>query len=295
MRRHLRHDSAPVSISVLHVLPVLVFGLALLPLGCGHAASGERGSGAASSVGAGKNFPAGGRLVDLSHTFDAKTIYWPTSPSGFELKSISHGFTPGGFFYSSNSLCAPEHGGTHLDSPIHFAEHGSTSEAIPLSRLIAPAVVIDIGAAAAANPDALLEPSHIAGFERQHGAIEAGTIVLVRTGWAARWPDRKAYMGDDKPGDASNLHFPGISEGASRALVERRIAAVGIDTASIDHGPSRNFIAHQVLMTADIPAFENVAALDQLPPRGAVVIALPMKIAGGSGGPARIAAWLPGR
>jgi len=263
----------------------------LLPaIGCGGAPAAEPATPATAAGG----FPsAGGRLVDLSHSFDDKTIYWPTSPSGFELERLSFGQTPGGFFYAANSMCAPEHGGTHLDSPIHFAEGKSTTEAIPLSRLIAPAVVIDIGEAAKASPDAMLEPQHIEAFEKQHGAIAAGTIVMVRTGWSSRWPDRKAYMGDDKPNDASNLHFPGISEAGARALAKRRIAAVGIDTASIDHGPSKNFIAHQVLMGADIPAFENVTALDQLPPRGAVVIALPMKITGGSGGPLRIAAWVP--
>ena len=237
--------------------------------------------------------PPAGKLVDLSHTFDEKTIYWPTSPSAFELKQLSFGKSPGGWFYAANSICTPEHGGTHLDAPIHFAEGKNTTDLVPLSRLIAPAVVIDISDAAASNPDALLEPTHIEAFEKEHGAIGAGTIVMVRSGWSSRWPDRKAYMGDDKPGDASNLHFPGISEAAARALLERRVAAVGIDTASIDHGPSKNFIAHQVLMGADIPAFENVDALDQLPARGAVVIALPMKIGGGSGGPLRVVAWVP--
>jgi kynurenine formamidase len=115
----------------------------------------------------------------------------------------------------------------------------------------------------------------------------------VRTGWASRWPDRKAYMGDDTPGDASKLHFPGIGEDAAKLLVERKIAAVGIDTASIDHGPSKDFIAHQVLMAADVPAFENVADMSALPARGATIIALPMKIGGGSGGPLRIVAIVP--
>jgi kynurenine formamidase len=265
--------------------------LSLAVIGCGGAPAAESATTPAQATG---GFPtAGGRLVDLSHDFDDKTIYWPTSPSAFELERLAYGKTPGGWFYASNSMCTPEHGGTHLDAPIHFAEGKSTTEKVPLSRLIAPAVVIDISQAASANPDALLEPSHIEAFEKQQGAIAAGTIVLVRTGWSSRWPDRKAYMGDDKPGDASNLHFPGVSEAGARELVERRIAAVGIDTASIDHGPSKNFIAHQVLMGADIPAFENVAGLDQVPARGAVVIALPMKIAGGSGGPLRIVAWVP--
>jgi kynurenine formamidase len=271
-------------------LPALVVVVLLLG-GCGSAPASDRVAAPAQSAG---GFPtAGGRLIDLSHSFDEKTIYWPTSPSTFELKKLSYGPTPGGFFYAAYSMCSPEHGGTHLDSPIHFAEGKSTTEAVPLSRLIAPAVVIDISKAAEASPDALFQPADIEAFEKQHGAIGAGTIVMIRTGWASRWPDRKAYMGDDTPGDASNLHFPGISEAGARALADRQIAAVGIDTASIDHGPSKNFIAHQVLMGADIPAFENVASMADLPPRGAVIIALPMKIAGGSGGPLRIAAWVP--
>jgi kynurenine formamidase len=238
-------------------------------------------------------FPAGGRLVDLTHPFDAATIYWPTAPTGFVLERVFQGQTPGGFFYSANKLSAPEHGGTHMDAPIHFAERGSSSERVGLARLVAPAVLVDMRGAAAKSPDALLAASDLERFEAAHGRIARGTIVLVRTGWADRWPDRKRYMGDDTPGDASHLHFPGISRAAAELLVARGVAAVGIDTASIDHGPSTDFQAHRVLMGADIPAFENVASLEGIPPRGAVVIALPMKIRGGSGGPLRIVAWIP--
>jgi kynurenine formamidase len=252
---------------------------ALLPA-CAHAPASPR-------------FPSGGRLIDLTHPFDQSTLYWPTARTGFVLTSVFRGRTPGGFFYAANEMAAPEHGGTHLDSPIHFAERGSTTEKVGLERLVAPAVVIDMRAAAAGNPDALLEARDLERFEAEHGAIEPGTIVLVRTGWAERWPDRKRYLGDDTPGDASRLHFPGLSQGAARALVARRVAAVGIDTASIDHGPSTDFMAHRVLMGADVPAFENVSSLEGIPVRGAVVIALPMKIRGGSGGPLRIVAWLP--
>jgi kynurenine formamidase len=260
--------------------------------GCGGGSPARPTTGTAAA-GREVTFPAGSRLVDLTHTFDETTIYWPSSPSGFVLHRLAHGMTEGGFFYASNTITAPEHGGTHLDAPIHFAEGMTTAEAIPLSRLIGPAVVIDMSGSAAQNPDALLEVSDVEAFERAHGDIVPGTIVLVRTGWAARWPDRRHYLGDDTPGDTSNLHFPGISRAAAEALVARGIAAVGIDTASIDHGPSRDFIAHQVLMKADIPAFENLAGLDALPPRGALVIALPMKIGGGSGGPLRAIAVLP--
>lgn len=265
-------------------------------LACGGSRPAAEGPAAAADPAratAPATFPRGGRLVDLTHPFDETTLYWPTSPSGFVLRSLFRGTTPGGFFYAANEMSAPEHGGTHLDSPIHFAERGSTTEKVGLDRLIAPAALVDMRAAAAANPDALLAPRDLEAFEAEHGAIEPGTIVLVRTGWADRWPDRKRYLGDDRPGDASHLHFPGIGRAAAELLVARRVAAVGIDTASIDHGPSADFLAHQVLMGADIPAFENLASLAAVPPRGAVVIALPMKIRGGSGGPLRVVAWIP--
>jgi len=229
-------------------------------------------------------------LVDLTYSYDEETIYWPTAPSKFSKETLFHGHAEGGYFYSAFAIATPEHGGTHIDAPIHFAEGQDTTEAIPLERLIAPGVVIDVKEAAASDRDALLNIEHIEAFERQYGAIDQGTIVLVNPGWAQYWPDAKAYLGDDTPGDASNLHFPGVSEAAARALVARDVGAVGIDTASIDHGPSKDFIAHRTLMEAGIPGFENVANLDEVPARGAQVIALPMKIAGGSGGPLRIVA-----
>jgi kynurenine formamidase len=233
-------------------------------------------------------------LVDLTHSFDERTLYWPTSPSSFELKELAHGRTPGGWFYASNSVCTPEHGGTHLDAPIHFAEGRRTAEAIPLSQLVAQAVVIDVTAQATANPDYRLTADDVRAFESRHGRIEAGTIVLLRTGWGSRWPDRKRYFGDDTPGATDNLHFPSYGEDAARLLVsERRVAALGVDTASIDYGQSQDFMVHQIANGANVPGFENVANLERVPPRGALVIALPMKIAGGSGGPLRIIAALP--
>jgi kynurenine formamidase len=235
----------------------------------------------------------GGKTLDLTHPFNDKTLYWPTSPSGFALTVLHHGPTPGGFFYAANTFAAPEHGGTHLDAPIHFADGKHTADAVPLDQLMAPAVVIDISTRAAADPDTLLLPADIADFERAHDAIAKGTIVLVRTGWAARWPDKKRYLGDDTPGDASHLHFPGIGPEAATELVGRGVAAVGIDTASIDRGTSQDFKTHQVLLGANVPAFENVGAMDALPARGAFVVALPMKIEGGSGAPLRIVAVVP--
>jgi kynurenine formamidase len=234
------------------------------------------------------------QLVDLSWPFDEHTLYWPTSPSAFEHKELAYGPTPGGYFYSSYSICAPEHGGTHLDAPIHFAAKGLTSDAIPLEQLIAPVVVIDVAEKAAANADYRLTADDVHAWEARNGAIGAGTIVLLHTGWGKRWPDRKAYFGDDTPGATDKLHFPSFSEESARLLVtERHVAAIGVDTASIDYGPSTDFIVHRVALGANVPGLENVANLERLPARGAWLMALPMKIAGGSGGPVRIVALVP--
>lgn len=237
---------------------------------------------------------ATGELVDLSWAFDEHTLYWPTSPTSFEIKQLAHGATPGGWFYASNSICTPEHGGTHLDAPIHFSERGRTADQIPLRQLIAPAVVIDVTAQSAASADYRLTADDIRAWERANGTIPSGAAVLLRTGWGKRWPNRKAYFGDDTPGAVDKLHFPSYGEDAARLLVEQRhVAAIGVDTASIDYGQSTDFIVHRVANGADVPGFENLANLEHLPPRGAWIIALPMKIAGGSGGPLRAVAVLP--
>ena len=234
------------------------------------------------------------RIVDLTHAFDDKTVYWPSAPSRFELKELSRGRTDAGFFYSAYSICTPEHGGTHLDAPVHFAERGDAADEVPLERLIGPGIVIDVRPQAAADPDYRLTTADVQAWETRNGQLPEGAIVLLRTGWSARWPDAKRYLGSDVPGDASNLHFPSYGKEAARLLVEERKAAVlGVDTASIDHGPSRDFPVHQAAAAANVPGLENVARLEELPEKGAWIVALPMKIAGGSGGPVRIVALLP--
>jgi len=233
------------------------------------------------------------KIIDLTHSFDEHTLYWPNSPGGFELKRLAYGPTPGGYFYSSFAFCAPEHGGTHLDAPIHFSATGKTIDQIPLSQLIAPAVVIDVSSKTKTNADYRLTAADVKEWEAKNGTIAAGTIVLLNTGWAPRYGDRKAYFGDDTPGATDKLHFPSFGEDSAKLLVnERHIGAIGLDTPSIDYGPSTNFIVHQIAMGANVPGFENLMNLDQLPPRGATIIALPMKIAGGSGGPLRIVALI---
>ena len=232
------------------------------------------------------------KLVDLTHVFDDKAIYWPTAKS-FTWEKESWGRNAQGDWYTAGRYSASEHGGTHLDAPIHFAEGKQTVDQIPIDKLVGPAIVIDVSAAVATDRDYRLSPGDIAAWEAKHGRIPANSIVLVHTGWGKFWGDKKAYLGTDKAGDTSNLHFPGISKEAAALLAERKVDAVGLDTPSLDHGPSRDFAAHRAFAAANVYGLENVANLDRLPPIGATLIALPMKIKGGTGGPTRIIAIIP--
>jgi len=240
---------------------------------------------------------ASGRWVDLTHAFDRDTIYWPTA-EGFRLTQDSWGVTAKGYFYASNSYAASEHGGTHVDSPIHFAAGRLFLDEIPVEQLIGPAVVVDVAAQCAADRDYQVTTGDLTSWEARHGRIPDGAVLLLNTGFHRHWPDRVAYMGTDArgPDAVPLLHFPGLHPDAARWIVANRsVGAVGLDTPSIDRGQSTHFESHQILFGANVPAFENVAALGELPPVGAHIVALPMKIAHGSGGPLRIVAWLPSR
>lgn len=237
-----------------------------------------------------------GTWIDLTHDFSSETVYWPTAES-FRLDTVFYGQTDGGFFYSAFQYCAAEHGGTHLDAPVHFAAGRQTVDQIPLDRLIGPAAVVDVSSQAAHNRDYLVTTDDLQEWEKENGALPEGSILFLRTGFGKFWPIRAKYMGTDQRGSdaVADLHFPGLDPAAAEWLIKNRsISAVGLDTPSIDHGPSKDFKSHQVLFGENVPAFENVANLDRLPATGAYVIALPMKIKGGSGGPLRIVAWLSG-
>ncbi len=231
----------------------------------------------------------GMRWVDLTHPYDKDTVFWPTGQP-FDHVHTSWRETEGGYFYSSYDLSVSEHAGTHVDAPIHFSAGGATIDEVSLEDLIGPAVIIDVTQQANANPDYLASAADLAAHEATHGRIPSDAVVAVRTGWSMHWPDVKAYMGDDRPGRTDDLHFPGLGADLAQALASRGIRAVGIDTASIDHGPSRSFEAHQILAGAGVTGLENLTGLEELPERGAWIVAMPMKIGDGSGGPARIAA-----
>jgi kynurenine formamidase len=233
------------------------------------------------------------QVVDLTHAIDRDTIFWPTEKKTFELVEEHRGMTERGFFYAANRFCLPEHGGTHVDAPYHFAKEGKTVGALPIERMVGPAAVIDVSAKAAADADYTLRPQDVTEWEASNGKIAAGTIVLLRTGWSSRWPDKRAYLGDDTPGDASHLHFPSYGPDAVRLLIARGVSVIGVDTASIDNGPSQDFPVHRAAGAANVVGVENLTNLDKLPPTGAWVVALPMKIAQGTGAPARVIALLP--
>jgi kynurenine formamidase len=251
-------------------------------------------SAAACAAPPANGWPAG-EVVDLSHAFGPDTIFWPTSKP-FSLETVSDGVTDAGYYYAANNFTSAEHGGTHLDAPVHFARGRHTVERIPLDRLIGEAVVIDVTGRSSADPDYQVSVEDLQQAERNGGTIPDGAILLVRTGFSRRWPNAAQYLGTAGRGEAAvaALHFPGIHPDAARWLVANRtIAAVGIDTASIDYGQSTQFETHRILFERDVPAFENLTSLDRLPARGALVVALPMKIAGGSGAPLRAIAILP--
>jgi kynurenine formamidase len=234
------------------------------------------------------------RLIDLTHSFGADTIVWPTEQD-FRLVLQQAGETPGGYYYASNRIEMAEHGGTHIDAPIHFSKGGQTLDQVPIEHLVGAGVRIDVAAQCTRDRDYLVTIQDVEQWEAEHGRIPIGAIVLVDTGFARHWPSRRQYLGTELKGSEGlrALHFPGLHPSAASWLVEQRqVKAVGIDTASIDYGQSTTFESHIALLSRNVPVLENLGDLRDLPERGFDVIALPMKIAGGTGGPLRVIAVL---
>ncbi len=235
-----------------------------------------------------------GQWVDLTYDYSEETLYWPTS-STFKMDTVFVGITDGGFYYESFAFRSAEHGGTHLDAPIHFYENRKTVEELEIDQLTGRAVVVDVTNKVAENRDYQFEVEDLLNWEAEYGPIPNGAILLFYTGMGQYWPDAEAYLGTELKGEegVANLSFPGIHPETATWIVENRnIKAVGLDTPSLDYGQSVLFESHQILFEQNIPGFENVANLDQLPPYGAYIIALPMKIRDGSGAPLRIVAHI---
>ncbi len=227
------------------------------------------------------------RIVDLTYALSEKNPAWPGDTRAFEAR-INARPEEAGYFTRSFSML--EHFGTHLDAPAHFPPGRTTVDQLSGIRLFGPAAVIDIRARAAKNPDTLLSADDVRGWEKRHGRIPAGAIVLARTGWAERWPDEKRYRNMD---EAGAMHFPGFSVEAVKLLIERGVNGLGIDTLSVDTGASKTFEVHHLSHGADLYHLENLADLSALPESGAYLIVAPIKLEGGSGGPVRVFALLP--
>jgi kynurenine formamidase len=225
------------------------------------------------------------RLVDLGHPIAATDPSWEGTPAFERVPSAT--FEKEG--YAAGRVTVEEHFGTHVDAPAHFAKNGWTVDKIPVDRLYRPGICVDVSAKAARERDYRVTKADLTAFEASHGRIPEGSIVLIATGWDRYWPNRAEYMAE-KDGVK---HFPGLSVEAIGYLArDRRVAGIGIDTASIDYGPSTSFEAHRVSLPLDVYHIENAAHLTTLPPTGFMVLVAPMKIAGGSGGPARVFAFL---
>ena len=233
------------------------------------------------------------RLVDLTYAFDETTQVWPNNLP-FHRDATVRGGTKTEAWYATGQVLLSEHAGTHMDAPLHFAQGQVGIDQIPVERLMGPVVVIDVRVAVAGDSDYRLSLTDIQRWEARYGTIPTGAVVMMLTGWGAYWTDRERYFGTTTPDLPTRLHFPGFSREVAEFLVaERRIHGVGIDTPSIDHGPSQDFSVHRVLNGAGLYGLENVARLDEVPPSGGTLLALPMKIAGGTGAPVRIIVILP--
>jgi kynurenine formamidase len=233
------------------------------------------------------------RLIDLTYAFDESTQVWPSNLP-FHRDATVRGGTKTEAWYATGQVVLSEHAGTHMDAPVHFAQGQIGIDQIPVERLMGPVVVIDVRTAVEGDRDYCLSLEDIQRWEARYGTIPTGAIVMMLTGWGRYWNDRARYFGTAMPDHEATLHFPGFSREVAQFLVTaRHIHGVGIDTPSIDHGPSQDFPVHRIVNGAGLYGLENVARLEEAPPSGANLLALPMKIAGGTGAPVRIIAIVP--
>jgi len=227
------------------------------------------------------------RVLDLSYAISDKLVPWPGDERLFEAR-VNATVERNGYY--TRSFWMLEHYGTHLDAPAHFPPGKATVEQIPVKQLFGPAVVIDVRAEVVKDADYQLPAARVEDWEKRHGRIPQGAVVLLRTGWASRWPDAGKYRNQDAQG---KMHFPGFSAEAAKLLVERGVSGLGCDTLSTDHGASSEYAVHHLALGAGLYQLENLPDLTELPEVGAFLIVAPIKLEGGSGGPVRVFAILP--
>jgi len=232
--------------------------------------------------------PAGRtRVVDLTHALSESNPAWPGDAKPFEAK-VNATVEKNGYF--TRRFSSLEHFGTHMDAPAHFPPGKTTVDQLPPQRLFGPAVVLDVAAQGKRDADYRLTRADVEDWEKKHGRVPAGAIALLRTGWAARWPDAARYR---NAGNGQAMRFPGFSVEAVKLLIERKVSGLGCDTMSVDYGASSDFAVHTLSHGAGLYHLENLADLSALPETGAFLVVAPIKLAGGSGGPVRVFAILP--
>jgi kynurenine formamidase len=227
------------------------------------------------------------RVLDLAYAISDRLVPWPGDQRWFEAK-VNASVERDGYF--TRSFWMLEHYGTHLDAPIHFPPGKTPVDRIPVRQLFGMAAVLDVRAEGFADADYLVPAARIDQWETRHGQIPEGAIVLLRTGWAARWPDARSYRNQDAAG---RMHFPGFSVEAVERLIERKVSGIGCDTMSVDCGASEQFAVHRLALGAGLYHLENLSDLSELPETGAFLVVAPIKLEGGSGGPVRVFALLP--
>jgi kynurenine formamidase len=240
-----------------------------------------RGDSLLSGISSGKT-----RVLDLSYAINDQLVPWPGDKRWFEAQ-VNATVEKNGYF--TRSFWMLEHYGTHLDAPIHFPPGRATVDQIAAKQFFGPAVVLEVREEGAKDADYQAPVSRVEQWEKKHGRILQGSIVLLRTGWAARWPDAQKYRNQDAQG---KMHFPGFSAEAAKLLISREVSGIGCDTMSADYGASEDFAVHHLVLGAGLYQLENLSDLSGLPEAGAFLVVAPIKLEGGSGGAVRVfAIW----
>lgn len=227
------------------------------------------------------------RLVDLSHALDA------SAPMAEGVAPLSYEKTlapVGERWWVSSRLNSPDRAGAYFQAPLTFADGRRALDELAPAQWIAPVRVIDVSRACDNDRNYLATIDDLRAHERLHGRIQPGAAVLVRTGWDARWSTRERYFG---LGQDQHPNHPGLEPTLARELAARRAELVGIDAPDVDGGMGSDRAASRLLAAANIPVLGNLAGLAALPPRGATIIAAPLKVRGGASTPARVFAILP--
>ncbi|XP_053374689.1 isatin hydrolase-like [Mercenaria mercenaria] len=232
------------------------------------------------------------KVVDLTHEQNPSTIYWPGNPN-YNFTILFRNRTSKGYWYESNTFQTAEHGGTHLDSPAHFAEGKKRQHQIPMEKLVGPGVIVNVKAKSAENPDYRVTIDDLRAWESKYNRLPKGAVIIMNSGWSLKYPNKTLTFGTETPDDASTFHFPGWHEDTVNWLIKNRdVNVVGVDTPSTDYAQSTTFPVHVALGEADIPGVENVANLDEIPESGSIIYVAAIKLYDGSGGPTRVFATM---